>query len=84
MPAIIRFLGYNPLPEAKTLAEQLVRRGTTLGLSRERAARELGVDAGTPAQWERGERALLGEFLGRVNRFLDGQISQRLDLSRAG
>jgi hypothetical protein len=25
MPAIIRFLGYNPLPPAETLAEQLLR-----------------------------------------------------------
>jgi hypothetical protein len=30
MPAIIKFLGYNPLAEAKTLAEQLVRQRTTL------------------------------------------------------
>jgi len=28
MPAIIRFLGYNPLPAASTLAEQLVRQRT--------------------------------------------------------
>jgi hypothetical protein len=37
MRAIIRFLGYNPLPEAKSLAEQLVRQRTTLELSRENA-----------------------------------------------
>lgn len=35
MPAIIRFLGYNPLPEVRTLAEQLVRQRTMQGLSRE-------------------------------------------------
>jgi hypothetical protein len=50
MPAIIQFLGYNPLPEAKSLAEQLVRQPTTLGLSREGAALEIGVDAGTLAR----------------------------------
>jgi hypothetical protein len=33
MPAIIQFLGYNPLPEAKTVAEPLVRHRTALGLS---------------------------------------------------
>jgi hypothetical protein len=27
MPAIITLLGYNPLPEGKTLAERLVRTG---------------------------------------------------------
>jgi hypothetical protein len=47
MPAIIRFLGYNPLPEANTLAEQLVRYQRTLELSREGAALEIGVDPGT-------------------------------------
>jgi len=31
MPAIIRFLGYNPLPKATTLGERLVRRRTSLG-----------------------------------------------------
>jgi transcriptional regulator with XRE-family HTH domain len=56
MPAIIRFLGYNPLPEAATLAEQLVRRRTALGKSQKESALKLGVDAGTLATWERGER----------------------------
>ena len=31
-PAIIRFVGYNPLPTANTLAEQLVRQRTSPGL----------------------------------------------------
>lgn len=69
MPAIIRFLGYNPLPEATTLAEQLVRQRTTLGMSRKEAAAEIGVDAGTLARWERGEREPAGEFLRGVERF---------------
>jgi transcriptional regulator with XRE-family HTH domain len=56
MPAIIRFLGFNPLPEAATLAEQLVRRRTALGKSQKESALKLGVDAGTLATWERGER----------------------------
>ena len=50
MPAIIRFLGYNPLPEAKTLAEQLVRRRTTLGMPQKDAVRTIGVDQGTLAE----------------------------------
>ncbi|MGH9722809.1 MAG: hypothetical protein ACRD8O_21585 [Bryobacteraceae bacterium] len=33
-PWIIEFLGYNPLPEAKTPGEQLVRQRTTLGYRR--------------------------------------------------
>jgi site-specific DNA recombinase len=84
IPAIIRFLGYNPLPEAKTLAERLIRQRTTLGMSRKQAALELGVDAGTLARWERGERAPLGESLGRVGRFLGGDASRRENVRRAG
>ena len=73
MPAVIRFLGYNPLPEAKTLGKQLVRYRTTLGMSQKEAAREIGVDQGTLARWERGEREPEGMFLKRVERFLDEQ-----------
>lgn len=36
MPAVIEFLGYNPLPEAQSMAEHLVRHRTTLGLRRGR------------------------------------------------
>jgi len=76
MPAIIRFLGYNPLPAANTLAEQLVRQRTSLGLSQKEAAGRIGVDASTLAKWERGEREPAGAFLGRVKRFLqDGEVS---------
>jgi hypothetical protein len=78
MPAVIRFLGYNPLPPAGTQAEQLVRHRTTLGYSQKEAAREIGVNPGTLAKWERGERVPAGAFLGRVKRFLrDGEADAR-------
>jgi transcriptional regulator with XRE-family HTH domain len=57
MPAIIEFLGYNPLPEAKNLAERLVRHRTSLGLTQRETAARIGVDQGTLARCERGERA---------------------------
>jgi transcriptional regulator with XRE-family HTH domain len=61
MPAIIQFLSYNPLPPAQTLAEQLVRHRTSLGLTQKEAAARLGLDPGTLARWERWtyERACL-------------------------
>jgi DNA-binding XRE family transcriptional regulator len=37
----------------KTLAEQLVRHRTTLGMSQKKAAEHIGVDPGTLARWER-------------------------------
>ena len=49
MPAILQFLGYNPLPGANGWAEQLARHRTTLGLSRKAVTKRLGVDANTPS-----------------------------------
>jgi len=81
MPAIISFLGYDPLPEANTLGQQLVRQRTSLGLSQKESAGRIGVDASTLAKWERGEREPAGVFLGRVKRFLDDD-AERLSISR--
>jgi transcriptional regulator with XRE-family HTH domain len=75
MPAIIEFLRYNPLPAANTLAEQLVRQRTSLGLSQKESAGQIGVDPGTLARWERGEREPAGGFLERVRRFLANEIT---------
>jgi transcriptional regulator with XRE-family HTH domain len=78
MPAIIRFLGYDPLAEATGWGERLVRRRTTLGMTQKAAAEGLGVDQGTLAKWERGEREPAGAFLARVKGFLqDGEASGR-------
>jgi site-specific DNA recombinase len=76
MPAIIRFLGYNPLPDADGWGERLVRHRTTLGMTQKDAAARLGVDQGTLARWERDARKPEGAFLDRVKRFLqDGEAS---------
>jgi DNA-binding transcriptional regulator YiaG len=73
IPAIIRFLGYNPLPEATGWGERLVRHRTTLGMPQKEAARRLGVDQGTLARWEQGKREPQGAFLGRVKRFVQDE-----------
>jgi transcriptional regulator with XRE-family HTH domain len=51
--AIIGFLGYDPFPGAATLSELLRATRRIMGWSIKEAARHLGVDAGTWAQWER-------------------------------
>jgi len=84
MPAIIRFLGYNPLPEGNGWGERLVRQRTTLGLSQKEAAQRLGVDPGTLARWERGEREPTGAVLGRVKRSLDQEETQNSQSRRVG
>jgi transcriptional regulator with XRE-family HTH domain len=82
VPAIIRFLGYNPLPAANTLSEQLVRQRTSLGLSQKESAGRIDVDPGTLAKWEQGKREPQGVFLGRVKRFL--QDAEAPGARRAG
>ena len=57
MPAVIRFLGYNPLPEANTVAELLVRHRAALGMTQKDAASQIGVDPGTLAVGARGKGA---------------------------
>jgi transcriptional regulator with XRE-family HTH domain len=84
LPAVIQFLGYNPLPPAKTMAEQLVRHRTTLGLSQQDSAERLGVDPGTLAKWERGEREPAISFQTRIERFLDEPEAQRSKSLRVG
>jgi site-specific DNA recombinase len=72
MPAIIEFLGYNPLPAADGWAVRLVNGRTALGLSQEEAARRIGVDPSTLARWERGEREPKGRHAQRAERILAG------------
>jgi len=84
-PAIIGFLGYNPLPKPQTPAEQLVQTRKIRGLSQKEMAKRLGVDPSTLARRERGERKPAGMFLSRVQRFLvDEEEAGRSDSRRAG
>ena len=84
MPAIIEFLGYNPLPPAKTWAERLVRHRKSLGLTREESARRIGVDPSTLAKWERGEREPAGAFAARAERLLPSDEDLGGQVRRAG
>jgi transcriptional regulator with XRE-family HTH domain len=54
MPAVIAFLGYNPLPLPQSFAELLLRTRRTLGLHQATLAEQLGVPFNTLHAWERG------------------------------
>jgi transcriptional regulator with XRE-family HTH domain len=82
MPAIIRFLGYNPLPVADGWGERLLRYRSTLGLSQKEAAKHLGVDPGTLARWERGDREPAGAFAERAERFLGAEADWAVAAAR--
>jgi transcriptional regulator with XRE-family HTH domain len=55
LPAIIRFLGYNPLPEPQTISQRLVAKRLERGWSRKVAACHLGIDVSTLKDWEHGK-----------------------------
>jgi transcriptional regulator with XRE-family HTH domain len=69
IPAIIRFLGYDPQPPSSTWSERLVQVRTALGLTQSAAAARIGVDACTLARWERAEREPEGKFATRARTF---------------
>jgi DNA-binding XRE family transcriptional regulator len=57
MPAVIAFLGYNPLPPAETFGELLLRTRRQLGLGQAELADVLSVPFNTLHCWERGSFA---------------------------
>jgi transcriptional regulator with XRE-family HTH domain len=67
---IEQFLGYNPFPRGRTLAERLVQHRKACGLSQRLFAKQLGIDSGTLGKWERGERHPTGRFLALIESFL--------------
>jgi DNA-binding XRE family transcriptional regulator len=53
IPAIIRFLGYDPFPEAASLSDRLAVARRANGWTIKQAAEQLGVDEGTWGRWEK-------------------------------
>lgn len=51
---LIRFLGYDPVPEVTSLPERLRAARRSLGISQRELARRLGFDVKTVRKWEAG------------------------------
>jgi len=71
IPAIIRFLGYDPFPRPMTIPQQLLAKRRAMGWSIEQAARSIGVDPGSWSKWERGKTILHGQHRFLVARLVD-------------
>ncbi len=69
-PRVIGFLGYYPFPKPQTLSDRLIAFRRLRGLSIKELARQLGVDEGTLAKWENGEREPAGNRMEIVDEFL--------------
>jgi transcriptional regulator with XRE-family HTH domain len=73
MPAILRFLGYNPFPPPRTLPEQLLAKRRAMGWTVREAARMFQVNQKTWVTWEHGEVAPKYPTANRLAVFLEGQ-----------
>lgn len=74
LPAIHRFLGFCPFDPAWTLGERLRAAREARGLSRETAARLVGVDAGTIWRAESRRGDLTARSLVTLGRILSGAL----------
>lgn len=91
MPAIFRFLGYDPFPPPKSLPQRLLAKRREMGWTIKEAARHLDVDPGTGANWERGHmvlyrrhRALIAMVLGFSFDALDQEMTKRWNQLHVG
>lgn len=75
MPAIFRFLGYDPYPAepSQPLSARLKACRRQLGLSQERLAGLLKVDESTIAHWEQGRNRPSRRLLQAIDAFLASQ-----------
>jgi transcriptional regulator with XRE-family HTH domain len=73
MPAIIRFLGYNPLPPACSFPERLAAARRELGLTQRLMAERLGVDPSTVRDWEADEQQPTKGSLEGIGKFLENR-----------
>jgi transcriptional regulator with XRE-family HTH domain len=67
IPAILRFLGYDPFPAPRSLSERLLAVRRKMGWSIREAARQTGVDEGTWGAWESGAKGPRGRHLVLLN-----------------
>ncbi|MBN1454556.1 MAG: helix-turn-helix domain-containing protein [Anaerolineales bacterium] len=77
---IIEFLGYDPFPEPETFPEKLKAYRWKLGLSQAKLAIKLGIDPGTPGNWERKRHKPTKMYRKLINEFLEGRRSIRNEL----
>ena len=70
IPAIIRFLGYDPLPPPNAYPERLATARRALGLSQRKMAERLGLDPATIKNWETGRHQPTGKSMELIGRIL--------------
>jgi DNA-binding transcriptional regulator YiaG len=74
MPALLKFLGYDPRPTPTTIGGKLTAWRESDGLTVREAARRLGIDEGTLGRWEAGETILLHKHRKMVAALIDSTL----------
>lgn len=70
VPAIIRFVGYDPLPKPRTTGEHIMRARLLRGWSKARLAREAGIDEATVRRVEADTPGLARRSVGWIRKIL--------------
>ena len=70
IPAIVRFLGYDPFPPPKTLQERMLAKRRGMGWTLKMAAAVFEVNRKTWKSWERGESVPGEQSTNLLERFL--------------
>ena len=83
-PAVLAFLGYDPLPPAESIGEHLQQKRRHFGWTRRELADHLDIDECAVANWERGgtimakaHRRLVARFVGLPEAELDAAMGKR-------
>lgn len=76
MPAVLAYLGGEPWPEPKGLAEQLRQARLRQGLTQAQAAAVIGVDEGTVWWWETGRQPRLRDLKLRLETFIKEESAE--------
>jgi len=74
VPAVVRFLGYDPFPVPTTLSERMQAKRRHMGWSIQDAAQALGVDEGTWGAWEREAVKPWPRYQALLDTFLRGGV----------
>lgn len=70
IPAIIRFLGHDPVVSGTSFPEHLAAARRAQGLTQKELARDLGVDPAKVRDWENGQHEPSRKTRGRLAEFL--------------
>jgi transcriptional regulator with XRE-family HTH domain len=73
IPAIIEFLGYDPLPPTNSFSDRLATTRKVLGVSQRKIAEKLSVDPATVKGWESGMHKPMNKSVDLIGRVLWNQ-----------